>query len=121
MALFAAAYAQPSFQFNSLIDLINNNPYSEGNLSYDPVTGKPKANNYGYSQTTGGAFAEDTWKVSHSLTVNYGVRYDNFGNAYPSLAGTGLSNFHLGSGSTLSAAGCQWCDDGAKSCVCQRT
>ena len=101
IALFAAAYAQPTFQFNSLIDLINDNPYTEGGLSYDPVTGKPKANNYGYSQTTGGAFVEDTWKVSQKLTVNYGIRYDNFGNAYPSLAGTGLSNFHLGSGSTF--------------------
>lgn len=98
VALFASAYAQPSFQFNSMIDLINDNPYSQGNLSYDPVTGKPKANNYGYAQTTGGAFAEDTWKVDKHLTVNYGIRYDNFGNAYPSLAGTGLSNFHLGSG-----------------------
>ena len=101
VALFAAAYAQPTFQFNSLIDLINDKPYSENNLSYDPVSGKPKANNYGYAQTTAGAFAEDTWKVSHSLTVNYGIRYDNYGNAYPSLAGTGLSNFHLGSGSTF--------------------
>lgn len=101
VALFAAAYAQPTFQFNSLIDLISDKPYSENNLSYDPVSGKPKANNYGYAQTTAGAFAEDTWKVSHSLTVNYGIRYDNYGNAYPSLAGTGLSNFHLGSGSTF--------------------
>ena len=91
----------PSFQFNSLIDLINDQPFSEGNLSYDPLTGKPKANNYGYAQTTGGAFVEDTWKVSKRLTLNYGVRYDNFGNAYPSLAGTGLSNLHLGSGSTF--------------------
>ena len=101
VALFAGAYAQPTFQFNSLIDLINNNPYSENNLSYDPVTGQPKANNYGYAQSTGGAFAEDTWKVSNHLTVNYGIRYDNFGNAYPSLKGTGLSNFHLGGGSTM--------------------
>jgi hypothetical protein len=101
IALFAAAYAQPTFQFNSLIDLINNDPYSENNLSYDPVTGQPKANNYGYSQTTGGAFVEDTWKASKALTVNYGVRYDNYGNAYPSLAGTGLSNFHLAAGSSF--------------------
>jgi len=101
VALFAAAYAQPTFQFNSLIDLINDNPYSENNLSYDPVTGKPKANNYGYAQTTAGAFAEDTWKVNKHVTVNYGIRYDNFGNAYPSLTGTGLSNFHLGSGATM--------------------
>ena len=101
VALFAAAYAQPSFQFNSLIDLINDNPYSEGGLTYDPLTGKPKANNYGYAQTTGGAFVEDTWKASRNLTVNYGIRYDNFGNAYPSLAGTGLSNFHLGAGTNF--------------------
>lgn len=101
VALFAGAYAQPNFQFNSLIDLINNNPYSEGNLSYDLTTGKPKANNYGYSQTTAGAFAQDTWKANKHLTLNYGIRYDNFGNAYPSLAGTGLSNFHLGSGSSF--------------------
>ena len=99
IALFAAAYSQPNFQFNSLIDLINDNPFSESNLSYDPLSGKPKANNYGYAQTTGGAFVEDSWKVSKRLNINYGVRYDNFGNAYPSLAGTGLSNLHLGSGS----------------------
>ena len=101
IALFAGAYAQPTFQFNSLIDLINNNPYTESGLSYDPLTGKPKANNYGYAETTGGAFVEDTWKVSKKLSVNYGIRYDNFGNAYPSLAGTGLSNLHLGSGSSF--------------------
>ena len=101
VALFAAAFAQPTFQFNSLIDLINDNPFSEGGLTYDPLTGKPKANNYGYAQTTGGAFVEDAWKASRNLTVNYGIRYDNFGNAYPSLAGTGLSNFHLGSGSSF--------------------
>lgn len=101
VALFAAAYAQPTFQFNSLIDLINDAPYSEGGLSYDPVSGKPKPNNYGYAQTTAGLFASDTWKVSHNLTVNYGLRYDNYGNAYPSLSGTGLSNFHLGTGATF--------------------
>ena len=101
VALFAAAYAQPTFQFNSLIDLINDNPFSEGGLTYDPITGKPKANNYGYAQTTGGGFVEDTWKASKNITVNFGIRYDNFGNPYPSLAGTGLSNFHLGSGSSF--------------------
>lgn len=101
VALFAAAYSQPSFQFNSIIDLINDNAYSESNLTYDPLTGKPKANNYGYAQTTGGVFVEDNWKATQNLTVNYGLRYDNFGNSYPSLAGTGLNNFHFAIGSTF--------------------
>ncbi|RRA49570.1 carboxypeptidase regulatory-like domain-containing protein [Acidipila sp. EB88] len=100
IANFAAAYAQPSLQYSNMIDLINNDIYSESGLTYDPVTGQPKAHNYGYQQTTGGAFAEDTWKASRKLTVNYGIRYDNFGNAY-AKSGTTLANFHLGSGSSF--------------------
>lgn len=38
IALFAAAYSQPTFQFNSLIDLINDNPFSEGGLTYCTIT-----------------------------------------------------------------------------------
>ena len=37
LAYFAGAIGQPDIHFNSLIDLINNNPYEENNLSYDPV------------------------------------------------------------------------------------
>lgn len=98
IALFAPPAAIPTLRFNSMIDLINNNPYSESGLSYDPLTGKPKAHNYGFAQTTGGAFAEDSWRATQRLTVNYGIRYDNFGNAYPTLAGTILANFHLAPG-----------------------
>ena len=100
VANFAAAYAQPAFQFNSMIDFINNNPYSESSLSYNPVTGKPSPGQYEYAMTTGGVFAEDTWKVNHKLTLNYGIRYDNFGNAYP-VNGTNLANFHPGTGSSF--------------------
>ncbi|MHB1865573.1 MAG: outer membrane beta-barrel protein [Candidatus Saccharimonadales bacterium] len=100
VANFAAAYSQPSFFFTNMINLINNDPYSETGLSYNPVTGKPEPANYEYAMTTGGAFAEDTWKVSKTLTLNYGIRYDNFGNAYP-VNGTVLSNFHPGPGATF--------------------
>ena len=100
LALFAPSYAQPTFQYNNMIDLINDNPYSETGLSYNPVTGKPMPGQYEYAETTHGVFAQDTWKATRRLTVNYGVRYDNYGNPYPT-AGTPLANFHLGSGSTL--------------------
>ncbi len=101
IALFAGAYGQASFYYQSMIDMINDNPYSESGLSYNPVTGKPSPGNYGYKETTFGIFAEDTWKASRKLTVNYGIRYDNFGNPYVALGGTVLANFHLGNGSNI--------------------
>jgi hypothetical protein len=101
IALFAAAYDQPSFTFSNMIDLIANNPYEENGISFNPVTGAYDAANYGYKETTFGIFAEDTWKVNRKLTANYGLRYDNFGNPYVALAGTVLANFHLAAGSTF--------------------
>lgn len=101
IALFAGAYGQPSIHYNSMIDLINSDPYSESGLAYDPVTGKPADRNYGYQETTGGAFIEDSWKATRKLTLNYGLRYDNFGNPYVALKGTVLANFHLAQGSTF--------------------
>jgi hypothetical protein len=101
IAMFAGAYDQPSFQFSNMIDLIANKPYSESGISYNPVTGKYDPGNYGYKETTSGIFAEDTWKVNRKMTINYGMRYDNYGNPYVALAGTVLANFHLASASTF--------------------
>jgi hypothetical protein len=101
IALFAGAYDQPNLYYNNMIDFIANNPYSETGVSYNPVTGAYDPANYGYKETTFGAFGEDTWKASRKVTVNYGLRYDNFGNPYVALAGTVLANFHLGSGSSF--------------------
>jgi hypothetical protein len=102
IALFAGAYDQPNLQYTNMIDLINNDPYQESGLAYNPVTGQPEARNYGYKETTLGLFAEDTWKANRKLTVNYGIRYDNFGNPYVALKGTVLANLHLASGSYIS-------------------
>lgn len=102
IALFAGAFDQPNLYYQSMIDLINDNPYSETGLAYNPVSGQPEARNYGYKETTFGIFAEDTWKASRKLTLNYGIRYDNFGNPYVALKGTVLANLHLASGSNLS-------------------
>lgn len=101
IALFAGAYDQPSLHYNNMIDLIADNPYSESGVSYNPVTGAYESANYGYQETTFGAFAEDTWKATRKLTVNYGLRYDNYGNPDVALSGTVLANFHLGTGSTF--------------------
>lgn len=101
LAYFAGRFGQPIFTYTNIIQLINDNPFTEANIAFNPVTGLPVADNYGFAKNSGSAFAEDDWKVTHRLTINYGIRYDNFGNAYPSLGGTVLSNFHPAASSSF--------------------
>ncbi len=100
-AIFQGPHGQANFYYSNLIDFVNDHPYNEGSLSYNFQTGAPQPGNYGFSETTVGAFAQDTWKVNKRLTVNYGLRYDNYGNPYPTLPGTLAAPFHLGDGSTF--------------------
>lgn len=99
VALFAAARGQGNFQFNNILDLVRDQPFSENTLAYNPVTGQPQDANYGYAMTTHGAFFQDTWKIKPNLTFNYGLRWDDFGNPYPSYGQTNLSNFFFDAGS----------------------
>ena len=102
IALFAGAYGQANFYYQNMIDLINDNPYTETGLSYDPVSGQAAPGNYGYKATTFGIFVEDSWKANRKLTLNYGLRYDNFGNPYVALKDTVLANFHRAPASSMS-------------------
>jgi len=101
LAYFAGRYSQPIFTYTNIINLINDNPFTETNIAFDPVTGKPFPDNYGFAKGSGSAFIEDIWKVTRRLTVNYGIRYDNFGNAYPALGQTVLANFHPATASSF--------------------
>ncbi len=101
IALFAPVHTMPTYQFNNLLDLVQDRVYTESNLTYNPLTGKPQPGQYGYQTTTGGVFIQDTWKVRPNVTLNYGARWDDFGNPHPKLAGTVLANFHLGPGTTF--------------------
>ncbi len=99
--IFNGPYDQPNFSFNGLLDLARDNVYTEGGLSYDPVTGQRTQYNWNAAGLTHGAFIEDTWKVSQKVNVNYGLRWDDYGNPYSRSASTAFGNFFMGAGATL--------------------
>lgn len=99
-ALFASVHNQPSFNFNNILDLVQDHPVSEGSLAYNPISGKPASGNYGYGTKTYGGFAEDTWKINRRATLNFGLRYDDFGNPY-GRDGLQYANFFPGTGGTF--------------------
>ena len=97
---FQGPHAQPTFQFNNLLNLVQDQPYNESGVSYNPLTGQFVPWDWNAASKTWGLFAEDTWKVGKTLTLNYGVRYDDYGNPYSRDPNTVFGNFFYGPGQT---------------------
>ena len=75
--------ARPNYSYSTLIDFAKDNPFQETGVSFDPLTGQFKPQNFGAQNTQIGIFLQDEWKAKDSLLLTYGIRWDDFGNPYP--------------------------------------
>ena len=104
LTLFGQVYNHPTFSFNNLLVLAQDQPFTESGFVYNPLTGKPAFFNLGVANTTWGLFAQDEWKVTPHLTLTLGVRFDDYGNTHASDALQSIiSNYYLGTGASQAA------------------
>lgn len=73
--------ARPSFSFNSLWDFLNDAPFSESG-TFNPKNGTPALNRQDARENIAGIFVQDDWKVTPTLSVNLGLRWNYFGPFY---------------------------------------
>jgi hypothetical protein len=96
------AFDRPTYNFNSLLDFIQDEAVSASATPVNLTTHLEAPYNRRYRALYTGIYIQDDWKVRPNLTVNAGVRYDSMANFF-SILSPQLTNFTLGSGSGLDA------------------
>lgn len=96
--LFGRAYDQPNFSFNSLLDLAEDNPFTESNVAYNPLSGQQVLWDWNAAGFAHGLFVQDNWRIGRRVTLNYGLRWDDYGNPYSRDQNSVFANFFFGPG-----------------------
>ena len=90
----------PSYSFTSLLTFAADSPFQETRL-VDPVTGLPAVNRVGLRNYEWALFLNDDWKINRKLTLNLGIRYENYQS--PTEINGLLRNIVFGAGNNFSA------------------
>lgn len=88
----------PAYQFSNFLNFVDDEPLQMTRY-VDPRSGEPVTAYSELTQTEWSLFINDDWKVTRSLTVNAGLRYENYG-TFKDSDGT-LRNIVLGPGATM--------------------
>ncbi len=96
------AFDRPTFNFQNLLDLVQDEATSSSGPPVNLLTHQEAPYDRIYRAFYEGYYLQDDWKVMPRLTLNLGVREDLMVN-FASFYSPHLTNFILGSGSTLNA------------------
>ncbi|MDA2923480.1 TonB-dependent receptor [Acidobacteria bacterium AH-259-L09] len=86
------------YSFDDIFEFVNDNPFSQSNL-IDANTGRPIGTPRHFRVNEWGLYLQDDFKILPNLTINMGLRYENFRPPYEKDAVQ--SNIMLGQGSNI--------------------
>lgn len=94
---------RPYFLFLNLLDMAADHPFSQSGPVMNPKTGKVATNIYQQVRLTYIApYIQDDWKLNSRLTLNLGLRFDDYGHlSSVKNSGSPIAFFSPGSGTTF--------------------
>ena len=83
-------YERPTFNFTSISSFVEDNPFSEGNIGFNPTNGTVFAPAAAERFFRTEEFAQDTWKITPNLTLTFGIRYEYNGRVAQATGGNNV-------------------------------